>query len=74
MLTIVKSMYCVLLEQISAPPAADLSTPTYTPASEGVKGFAMDPVHEMLLHVILLVVIVERISVDYRIGYNLRAF
>ena len=52
-----------LLQQISIPPAAALSNPTYTPAADGWVGFVPDPVHEMGPHVIPLVVRVELFNV-----------
>ena len=61
--TVVKSMYGKLLQQISIPPAAELSNPTYTPATDGWVGFVDDPVHEMAPHVIALVVRVELFNV-----------
>ena len=54
-----KSMYCVLLEQISIPPTAALFNPIFTPATAGVVGFVPDPVHDMGPYVLPLVVRVE---------------
>ena len=45
----------MLLEPISIPLAAEVSKPKCTPAADGVVGFVVDPMHEMLPHVILLV-------------------
>ena len=52
-------MYCVLLAQTSIPPAAEVSIPIYTPATDGVVELVTDPVHGMGPHVIRLVVILE---------------
>ena len=60
---VVKSMYREVLQQISIPPAAELSNPTYTPATDGAVGCVVVPEHEMATHVILLVVRVELINV-----------
>ena len=57
-----KSMYGVLLVQISIPPAAELSNPIYTLAVVGVVGF-VDPLHELGPHVISLVVRVDLFNV-----------
>ena len=62
--TVVKSMYGKLLQQISIPPAAELSNPTYTPAAYGWVGFIAVPVHETPLHVIALVVNVVLFNVS----------
>ena len=49
-------MYAEELKQISIPPAAELSNPIYTPATDGIVGFVDDPVHEMAPHVIALII------------------
>ena len=49
---------------ISISPAAELSNATYTHAADGVVGFVVDPVRDMLPHVRLLVVNVELASVS----------
>ena len=57
MLIAVKSMYGEALQQISIPPAVELSNPTYTLAVDGWVGFVcVVPVHEIGPLVILLVV------------------
>ena len=54
----------MLLEQISIPPAAELFIPKYTRAADdGVVGFVVDPVHEMLPPVILLIVNADVLNV-----------
>ena len=55
-------MYCVLLAQISIPPADALSIPIDTPSNVGVVVFVTDPMHEMAPHYILLVVSVELLT------------
>ena len=56
-------MYGELLQQISFPPAAEVSNPTYTLAVDGTVGFVDDPVHGMAPHVILLVVRIKLFNV-----------
>ena len=57
-------MYCALLAQISLTPVAELSSPIYTPAGDGVVVFAPDPVHEMGPHGMPLVVRLELVNVN----------
>ena len=57
-------MYAEALQQISTPPAAELSNPTYTPATDGTVGCVDDPVHEMAPPVIALVVRVELLMLE----------
>ena len=63
-----------VLQQISIPPAAELSNPTYTPAKVRCVGFVPDPVHEMGPHVIALVVRVELFNVRDAEAFPLTGF
>ena len=58
-----KSTYAEELTQIYISPAAELSNPTYTLATDGAVGFVDDPVHEMAPHVRELVVNVVLVNV-----------
>ena len=48
-----KSIYTLVLEQMSIPPTAALSNPIYTLATVAVASFAADPVREMAPHAML---------------------
>ena len=57
-------MSCVLRANLSILPVAELSIRIYTPATDGVVAFVVDPVHEIARHLAPLVVHVELVNVN----------
>ena len=62
-------MYCALLAHISIPHVAALSIQIYTPATDGVVVFVLDPAHGMAPHDITLVVNVELVNVNEQAAF-----